>query len=36
MDADRFDALVLAASDPVQSRRGVLFGIAAAAMTLTV
>lgn len=36
MDADRFDALVLGAADPVQSRRGILFGIAAAAMTLTV
>jgi hypothetical protein len=34
MDANRFDALVLDAADSVQSRRGVLFRIAAASMTL--
>ena len=34
MDANRFDDLVRGAADRVQSRRGVLFGIAAASMTL--
>jgi hypothetical protein len=34
MDANRFDDLVRGAADRVQSRRGVLFGVAAASMTL--
>jgi hypothetical protein len=33
MNADRFDAQVLDAADPVQSRRVVLVGIATAALT---